>query len=118
MALFTSHSATNKVVTQLPSTETIHTTIFVSGYTTAIQTEVIDTESYRYVGMTKEAAEACMDAMQALYTETIQTPVITGGAIGYVPSVQCVAKIRGYPVAGRMWEVSVDVNRKTVTWGA
>lgn len=118
MALFTSHSSANKVQDVLPATRSVQTPIHISGYEWVMQTETIYTESFRYVGMTKAAAETCVAAMIAAYTEVIMIPVINEGTIGYQAATVCVADVKGVHVGGNMWEVSVDVNRREVEWGA
>lgn len=78
------------------------------------------TKSYRYVGMTKAAAEECAEDMVALYTRTTKTSewIASGtGAGSFADSTagsQIMAKVAVIHNAGRMYSVRVDVNETDV----
>lgn len=116
MALLNEHSDFNKVHDVLPATRRVRTQVRISETAIVIQDEVIDTESFRFTGMTKTAAAACQAAMIELYTELVSRPVVANGAIAYTSGFECVANIKASRVGGRMWEVSVELNRITATW--
>jgi len=104
MALLTTHSATNKVLEELPK----DVNLFLDAWAASdggiiILFNTTHTERYRYVGMTQTAAATCQTAMIALYTE-----VINGVQ-------QCIADVSATRQDGHMWQVSVSVMRVSVT---
>ena len=73
--------------------------------------ETITTERFSYVGMTKSAAQACVDELKIAYTKSILIPSVQStGEITYSYVNMCVADIQGNHVGGLMWDVNVDVN--------
>lgn len=123
MALFSSHSAANKQIIELPvTTETLRTRITVytvigantMGYAPFWYIERFTRESFVYVGMTAEAAAACAAAMVAEYTKNVSVPVVKeDGSVKYETKSMVVADIRAVHVGGKMYQVEVYVNDPT-----
>ncbi len=123
MALFSSHSAANKQIIELPvKTETVRTRIAVytligentMGYRMYWYIESCTREAFVYVGMTAAAAAACAAAMVAEYTKIGQFPVVTAdGSVTFVDKSIVVADIRAVHVGGKMYQVEVNVNEPT-----
>jgi hypothetical protein len=94
----------NKVQDELPK----EVRLFISATTLAggdilVTYNTTQTERYRYVGMTAEAAATCQTDMIALYTEEVNGVM------------QCVADVSATRQDGHMWQVSVSVCRVLVT---
>jgi len=77
---------------------------------------------WRYVGLTEGAATSAAIALISQFTEIISIPSISidpvtaEGTVSYTNQTMCVADVSAYHVAGRMWEVSVDLKRPVYTW--
>ena len=122
MALFSSHSAANKQIIELPvTTQTLRTRITV--YTLIDENtmgnawywyiESYTREAFVYVGMTAAAA-ACAAAMVAAYTKTVSVPaVMADGSVTFENKTMVVADIRAVHVGGKMYQVEVNVNEPT-----
>lgn len=79
------------------------------------------TMAYRYVGMTKAAAESCKAAMIAQYTRTVKNSIWDGDTVGTAVSLRftepssdqgeaVMADIQCVNTDGEAWEVLVNVN--------
>jgi hypothetical protein len=102
MALLEGYSDTNKQQIELPVT-TVIIRYFSSGSDQAIkQTTTLVTARFSYVGMTKTAAETCIEAMVLEYTDPATGEVM--------------AEIQGTHMGGMMWQVDVAARRKTITY--
>ena len=123
MALLDTYGPDNKEVYELPVTVEIRTLVHIwsmtayTGIYTYNHVEQITRESYAYVGMTAEAAEACAADMVALYTKNVGKPIVDRwtGAVTYEDEVMCVASVRAVHVGGRMYNVEVDRNEISYT---
>lgn len=70
-------------------------------------------KSYRYVGMTKAAADACANAMRSKYQRTAYSSVLSDSLREFVDEVSGsvpMADVAVQRVAGGMWEVVVNVH--------
>lgn len=110
MALKESYGPANKQQHTLPFEREVRTyfNVWSVGYWLV---ETITTERFSYVGMTKSAAQACVDALKIAYTKSILIPSVqSDGEVTYSMVNMCVADIQGNHVGGLMWDVNVDVN--------
>lgn len=78
-------------------------------------------KTYKYVGMTEDAAKSCAADMRTLYTRTVryQKWDPTAGTMGDWEIVQATgtemsAEIVARHVAGDMWETTISVNEDSV----
>jgi hypothetical protein len=103
MALLETYSDANKQQIELPITK-----VLIRYFNSATrgkcvkQTTTTITERYNYTGMTKTAAQTCVEAMVLEYTDEATTEVM--------------ADIQGTHMGGEMWQVDVAARKKTITY--
>ena len=118
MALLTTYTDANKVVTSIKSDEVNKTMKWLNGYGNAWVVETVKRESFYYTGMDYATALACKAAMELAWTKDITDWTINdAGSLSDATSNKLVANIEVSNEGGNMWRCSVDVNwvTKTVT---
>lgn len=129
MSLLTSHSDANVVVEEaltVTYSQSIiqgswgYTSANVSGwYTTMRECHRYARKSFRYVGMTHDAAKACRDAMVAKFTRAFRTSywnssAMGGGWVDDTGGTLPMADVALVHDAGDAWSVLVRVNEDDV----
>lgn len=132
MALFQSHSSSNLVIEQgltvWNSNRLIHgnwtwESISLSGsFASMWEAHRYAQQSFRYIGMTKAAAEACVEAMKTQYTRAIRSTRWSGAAnqgewVREAGGSVLMASISPTPNPDGSYDVVVNVNEDDVNMG-
>lgn len=116
MALLTTYTDDNKVVTSIRSDEVNKVRKWLNGYGNAWAVETVKRQSYYYTGMSYATAIACKVAMELEWTKSFEDWSISdAGVMTSAISTKLVANIEVSNEGGNMWRCSVDVNWVTKT---